>query len=115
MIHFAYEVEGLCIVQAGLGLAMSRSRLHCPDPHSHISRAGIAGVSTVPDFAFVFQGFVVAVVVSPFLCKITKQNPTDLLGRMVSEHEKSRLSLPCVFLVCDKYRLCISYLKYVGN
>lgn len=78
VIHFAYEVGGLCIVQAGRGLAMSRSRLHCPDSHSHISRAGIAGVSTVPGFAFVFQGFVVAVVVSPFLCKITKQKPHKL-------------------------------------
>lgn len=72
-------------------------------------------MSTVPDFAFVFQGFVVAVIVSPLLCKITKQNPTNLLGRIVSEHEDSHLSLPRVCLVCDKYRLCVSYLKYVGN
>lgn len=56
-------------------------------------------MSAVPDFAFVFQGFVVAVVVSPFLCEITKQNPTNLLGRIVSEHENSHLSLPCVCIL----------------
>lgn len=55
-------------------------------------------MSAVSDFAFVFQGFVDAAV-SPFLCKITKQNPTNLLGRIVSEHENSHLSLPCVCLL----------------